>query len=100
MNRSFYKVIRSFYMMIRSFYWKRLVLKKKVWLREARRAEFVEHRESSSYRKIRSFYTMIRSFYNVIRSFYMMIRSFYWKRLMLKKESMAARGPQGRVRGT
>jgi hypothetical protein len=47
--RSFYNVIRSCYMMIRSFYWKRLVFKKeKVWLREARRAEFVEHRESSS----------------------------------------------------
>ena len=78
MIRSFYHVIRSFYMMIRSFYWKLLLLKKRqVWLREARRAEFVEHRESSSYRKIRSFYTMIRSFYNVIRS-------FYWKRLVLK----------------
>jgi hypothetical protein len=47
--RSFYNAIRSFYMMIRSFYWKRLVFKKReVWLREARRAEFVDHRESSS----------------------------------------------------
>ena len=45
--RSLYNVIRSFYTMIRSFYWKRLVFKK-VWLCEARRAEFVEHRESSS----------------------------------------------------
>jgi hypothetical protein len=42
-------MIRSFYMMIRSFCWKRLVFeKKKIWLREARRAEFVDHRESSS----------------------------------------------------
>jgi hypothetical protein len=46
--RSFYNVIRSCYMMIRSFYWKHLVFKKrKVWLREARRAEFVEHRKGA-----------------------------------------------------
>ena len=35
-------------MMIRSFYWKHLVFqKRKVWLREARRAEFVEHRKGA-----------------------------------------------------
>jgi hypothetical protein len=106
--RSFYTLINTFYMMICSFYGKRLVFgKKKVWLPEACRAEFVEHRESNSYRMIRSLYAMIRSFYNVIRRFYKMIRSFYtmirifymtirnfyWKRLVFKKRDN--RGKQG-----
>ena len=74
----------------------RLVFKKrKVWLREARRAEFVEHRESRSEKQIKTFYIMFRSFYNVTRNFYMMIRifytmirSFYWKRLVFKKRKV------------